>query len=240
MGNLIIAEIPQKLAQDAARLFQDLAEKYTREEGRFMVALSGGTTPQAMYQVLRETPSIDWSNIYIFLSDERFVPSSDPESNFASLHSSLLKHIPIPENNVFPYQTHNLSFEESARQYAYNLQKVFDHQEPQFDLILLGIGSDGHTASLFPNLYKPRENEGLILAVQHAPKPPVIRLSFSMKLINNAHNVVVLVTGKEKAPVVKEILKNPDSKNRLPAAMIQPKSNNLFWFLDREATSLLD
>ncbi len=239
MSNPTVFEDQAALAIAAAERFATLAVHTIKKHGRFVVALSGGNTPQKMHSILREMNGIDWSKIFIFWGDERFVPPEDSESNFASIYSALLKHIPIPEINIFPYATKNISPEESAQKNIDNLKKVFKNSDMSFDLIFLGIGPDGHTASLFPNLYKPTSNEDLILVINDSPKPPSTRLSFSIRLINQAKEVIMLVSGKEKAPILKEILENLKAKNYLPAAMVNPPSGNIRWFVDREAASEL-
>ncbi len=238
----LIVEDSFALAKKGAELFLEISRESIQSRGRFLVALSGGSTPLKMYDILAQEPfssQIDWAKIHIFLSDERFVLESDEASNFGPLKKILLDKISIPQENIHPVVTQITTPELVAHEYENELKKISGVEIPSLDAIFLGIGPDGHTASLFPGIYTPEENEPLVLAIHNSPKPPSERISFSMRLINNAQNVIFLANGSEKATVLKEILENGTSEKILPARMARPKNGNLIWLLDKTVASLL-
>ncbi|MEK7187879.1 MAG: 6-phosphogluconolactonase [Patescibacteria group bacterium] len=239
---LLILPNQPTLAKKAAQLFSQSVEEAIKIRGVAVVALAGGGTPQTMHRLLTEEPfrsQIDWSKVHIFLSDERFVPYEGEDNNYRIIYEYFLSKVPLPIENLHPYITKHSTPENAARIYTADIQELLGNNEPKFDLIFLGIGPDGHTASLFPALYKPHNDEDLILVITESPKPPSIRLSFSLKLINTARHVVIMASGKEKAPIIKEILENREVHKNLPVAMIQPENGELFWLLDKDAASLL-
>ena len=239
---------PAALAQRAAEQFAGLAEYAIRKRGRFVVALSGGSTPKQMNALLAAPPfaeKINWSKVHIFWSDERCVSPEDSESNYRMAHETLLAHIPIPEENVERIEG-ELQAEEAARRYENSLRMFFGRQlgetmpigQPmRLDLILLGLGEDGHTASLFPGTPGVRENQRWVVPVKHEtpPLPLVDRVSFTPLLINAAANVTFLVAGAAKAERFHQVLRDPQDVDRLPAQAIKPKRGKLFWFLDQAA-----
>jgi 6-phosphogluconolactonase len=243
-GNeLIILPDPAALAAEGARRFAALAREAITARGRFSVALAGGNTPRAMYEQLAQPPfkdAIDWANTHIFWSDERYVPPDDPESNFRMARDALLAHVPIPAAHIYPAPTVGATPEAAAEAYSQTLIALFGVELPRFDLILLGLGPDGHTASLFPGapeLTSPPS--GLVIAVHDAPKPPPTRISFTLKLINAAAVVIVLVSGAEKAMVLREVLRGPLDPARLPAQGVRPAQGALVWLVDQAAAKQL-
>jgi 6-phosphogluconolactonase len=236
------------LAQRAAEQFAALATYAIRKRGRFVVALSGGSTPKTMNALLAAPPfaeKINWSKVFVFFSDERCVAPEDPESNYGSARESLLKHVPIPAENI--QRVHGeLAPEHAAQKYEDRLRAFFGRQpgdtipvgQPmRFDLILLGLGDDGHTASLFPGTPGVRENSRWAVAVKHdvPPLPLVDRVTFTPVLINAAANVTFLVTGAAKSERLRQVLRDPSNPDRLPAQVVRPKDGKLFWFLDEAA-----
>src|SRR3954464_13756553 len=189
-GDLIILPDPTALADEAARRFVALAQAAIADHGRFTVALSGGSTPRALYERLAHPPpseAVDWSNPHALWGDERTVPPDDIESSYRMARETLLAHVPIPAANIYPVPTVGGTPEAAARAYEETLIAVFGADLPRFDLILLGIGPDGHTASLFPGHPEPvRPSAALAVAVHNAPKPPPVRITFTYKLINAA------------------------------------------------------
>jgi 6-phosphogluconolactonase len=227
------------LARRAAEQFSALAEFSIRKRGRFAVALSGGSTPRPMNALLATQPfaaRIDWSKVYVFWSDERCVSPQDAESNYGSARESLLMHVPIPPENI--QRVHGeLAPEHAAQKYEDKLREFFAGKAPRFDLVLLGLGEDGHTASLFPGAPGIRENSRWALAVKHTspPLPLVDRVTLTPPVINAAANVTFLVTGVAKAERLRQVLRDPYNPDRLPAQVVRPKDGKLFWFLDEAA-----
>ncbi|MGC1375954.1 MAG: 6-phosphogluconolactonase [Anaerolineales bacterium] len=227
------------LAQHAAGQFTALAEFAIRKRGRFAVALSGGSTPKPMNALLAAPPfatRIDWSKVYVFWSDERCVAPQDAESNYGNAREALLIHVPIPPENI-QRVFGELAPEHAAQKYEDKLREFFAGKAPRFDLVLLGLGEDGHTASLFPGAPAVRENSRWALAVKHStpPLPLVDRVTLTPPVINAAANVTFLVTGAAKAERLRQVLRDQYNPDRLPAQVVRPKDGKLFWFLDEAA-----
>lgn len=243
-GELRVLADPAALAEAAARHFIALARQAIAARGRFSVALAGGTTPRAMYQQLARLPlrdDVEWAYVHMFWSDERFVPPDHPESCFRMARETLLEQISIPAANIYPAPTVGGEPAAAAAAYADTVSAFFQPGPPRFDLILLGIGPDGHTASLFPGAPEAvHPSDNLVVAVHDSPKPPPTRLSFTLKLINAAANVAVLVSGRDKAATLREILRAPANPARLPAQGIRPGAGTLVWMVDQAAASDLD
>jgi 6-phosphogluconolactonase len=239
----IVLPDPAALAERVAQQFIDLAQETITVRGRFGVALAGGSTPRRMYELLAQPPyrdQVDWSNIHIFWSDERYVPPNDPESNFQMASEALLAHVPIPAAHIYPMPTIGSTPEAAAQSYANTLDDFFEGDPPRCDLILLGMGPDGHTASLFPG--KPEvtaDSDALVIPVYDSPKPPPTRLSFTLRLINATANVSIFVTGADKAATVRAVLEGPDDSAQLPIQGVRPHTGALTWFLDAAAAQQL-
>jgi 6-phosphogluconolactonase len=229
----------EALSAAVASAISKLAAKAIAERGRFTIALSGGNTPRALYELLARNYSteIDWKHVHLFWGDERNVPLSDLESNFRMVKESLLDRTDIPLENVHavPILMEDIA-EAVAIRYAAVLQDVFGQGIPEFDLILLGLGNDGHTASLFPGMSEQEMMNGIVIATR-SRVAPFERVSLTLKVINNARNVFFLVAGAEKKQILKAVLadeRNPDSK--YPAARVKPHGE-LVWFVDEAANS---
>ncbi len=237
--NVVVLKDAEALAREAARRFVALAEAAIQARGRFTVALSGGSTPRRMYELLAEKPykdEVNWSEVYVFFGDERMVAPDTPESNYFLAVDKLLAHVPVPDENVFPYVTLGVSAEDAAELYAQELTAFFG-SPPVFDLVFLGMGEDGHTASLFPGHDEVTNPSGkLVAAVHDAPKPPPTRLTLTYQTIDAAKNVLFLVGGKGKA----EVLKRIKNKETLPASQVQPTDGQLLWLLDEAAARGLE
>ncbi len=223
----------------AANAIVELAATAITERSRFTIALSGGNTPRALYELLaRDYASvIDWKHVHLFWGDERNVPHSDIESNFRMVKESLLDRTDIPLENVHAVP---ILMEDTAAavaiRYAAVLQDIFGQGIPEFDLILLGLGNDGHTASLFPGMSQQEMSDGIVIPTR-SPVAPFERVSLTLKVINNARNVFFLVAGVSKKEILKSVLADegkPDSK--YPAARISPRGE-LVWFTDEAANS---
>ncbi len=222
------------LAEAAALAIAQQAKSATRERGRFTLVLSGGSTPKPIYELLANESSIDWQHIHLFWGDERFVPHDDPQSNYRMAKESLIDKIAIPRENIHPVPI-MADPTDSANAYANELRSFFKSDIPKFDLILLGLGEDGHTASLFPGPeFNPSENRVVIST--HSPKPPIDRISLSLSIINEARNVFFLVSGKDKKGILKAVVADSEnSKSEYPAAYVKPRGE-LVWFVDTDAS----
>ncbi len=221
--------------------FREISERAIRERGRFSAALSGGETPRDLYlEMGRVGQDMEWRNIHIFLVDERFVPRDDERSNYGMIRRTLLDKVPIPAANVHPIETGEPDPRTSARKYEAHLRRFFGAgpgTTPELDMILLGMGQDGHTASLFPGLDDVRLEGRLVREVEAAPDS-VARVTLTLPIINRGRTVFFLVTGKAKADIVRRVVEERDPC--LPASQVQPAGGALFFVCDREAASMLD
>ena len=206
------------------------------------IALSGGTTPKSLfkYWAAKHANDIDWSKIKFFWSDERCVWPSDEESNYKMTKDNLFDHIPVPAKNIFRIRGENDPYKE-ARSYEELLVKELETIKgvPQFDILMLGMGDDGHTASIFPHEMNLWDSHNMCVVAMH-PVTKQMRVSLSGKTINAAKNVAFLVTGATKAKKVQAVIEdNQNAQTKYPAAKVQPTSGNLIWFLDGYAAKLL-
>jgi 6-phosphogluconolactonase len=233
---------PDALAEAAARLIADTAADAIDARGRFMWALAGGATPRATYERLVLPPfreRVDWRRTWVFFGDERAVPPDHPDSNYRMAHETLLSKVPIPAAQVLRMRGEATDSEVAAAEYARVLADAFGTRRgelPRFDLVLLGMGVDGHAASLFPGSPVVREVFRTVAAVHVAAASIPQRLTLTLPVLNAAARVVFLVAGPEKAKVVKAVLGEPAT---LPAAMVRPDDGELVWLLDRAAAAQL-
>lgn len=229
------------LFQAAAKEFALLASAAVVSKGSFCVALSGGSTPKGLYTLLasKEAPVVPWAQTFFFFSDERYVPPSHPDSNFRMADEALLSKLRLPPQNVFRVPTEAPDPEAAAQQYEQALQSYFalsPGQFPRFDLILLGLGPDGHTASLFPGTPALRQQSHLVTS-NRVEKLSADRITFTYPVINHAACVVFLVSGRDKAGILREVFEN--DKADLPAQKVRPANGKLLWLIDRGAASSL-
>jgi len=226
----------QSLGIYAADLFAELSERTISAKGRFNVALSGGTTPQVLYNKLVELydDQLHWNYMDFFWSDERFVPFDHPSSNSGMAFKYLLAPLDIDKEHYFPTPTTGNDPHHAALQYEQTIRRYFNAaaHTPAFDLVILGMGDDGHTASLFPGTKALQENRKLV-AANWVEKFATWRITFTYRIINTAKNVLFLVSGADKAHVVKEII--ADNSLEYPAARVQPEAGKLLWLLDADA-----
>lgn len=225
-------------AMRTALLFKELAEKNIAAKGKFNVALSGGSTPLAAFAMLKEAEfknDIAWQNIYFFWGDERYVHMNSTENNSYMARKTLLDHVPVPEENIFAVNT-TLSATNAADDYEKRIRKHFDSGPVSFDLILLGIGTEGHTASLFPHSPLLKEQNRLVKEIYVQSKNQY-RISFTLPLLNAAHMVTFLVCGKEKADITGSILHAEGADENIPATFIRPANGTLLWILDKAAAA---
>jgi 6-phosphogluconolactonase len=230
---VFIAETPDDLAREAATRILEVAALAIADHGRFSVALSGGSTPRKLYGLLGQAPfsqMVDWKGVYVFFADERFVPPDHPDSTLLLARETLLDQVPIPPGNVYAVPTEGDTPENCAAAYAESLKSFFGANLPRFDLILLGMGPDGHTASLFPG--RP-DLPGSVAAIFDSPKPPPVRITLTLEAINNAADIWFLVTGADKADTVRAVFDGSGAD--LPAARVVPTDGGLVWMMDRAA-----
>jgi 6-phosphogluconolactonase len=228
---------PEALARAAVEYFISLAKAAVDERGVFSVALSGGDTPKNFYALLA-TPQyaeqIPWDKTHIFWGDERCVPPEHPDSNYGLAQALLLSKVPLPEKNLHRIKCES-SPERAATEYEAELREFFG-TNPGFDLVLLGVGEEGHTASLFPGGTALDEKHRWVLA-QFFPKLPAWRITLTPIALNSAANVVFMICGEKKAGVIKQIFL--EGGELLPVHLIRPRSGRLLWLLDASAASLL-
>jgi 6-phosphogluconolactonase len=226
----------QEAAKASAGLLIRAAKDAVGREGRFSIALTGGSSPKELYQLLATEPyrsQVPWEKTHIFWGDERSVPHDDEQNNARMSFKLLLDHVPVPA-----HQIHRMSGElppaEAAWQYEEILKKYFGDQVPQFDLILLGMGDDGHTASLFPGTPVLGEKDRWV-AELFLKQQDMYRITLTAPLINKARQIVFQVFGENKAGVLKQVLEGPTQPEKLPSQLIKPGNGELHWFLDEAA-----
>jgi 6-phosphogluconolactonase len=240
MRDVRIFENLDELSHAAAELFVDITTASITERGRCSVALSGGSTPKSLYRLLASQQfrnALDWTDIFFFIGDERNVPGDSPESNCRMVRETLFAALPIPEDRIHEWPTHREVPETIAEDYARDLEHFFSGF-PRFDLVLLGLGADAHTASLFPDSPGLRENERFAIA-NWVEKLDDYRLTLTFPVLNNAANAIFLVSGKEKAEAVANVFEAEFRPDDLPAQFVQPLDGDLYWLLDRPAASRL-
>lgn len=239
-ADIFVFDDNEGVADFAVKKWLKISSQAIAEKGRFMAALSGGKTPVSFYKRLAASKDIlSWDRTHLFLADERFVPPSHRESNYGLIEKHLLRQVSILDENVHRIQTEGITLEQSARRYEEDIRRFFRTEGgsvPQFDLIVLGIGEDGHTASLFPG--KPSLNERTRLAIPViAEKSPGERITLTLPVINNASKIIFLVSGRAKAKVMKEIME--DQQGSLPVSRVHPKQGIVYFLIDKQAASLL-
>jgi 6-phosphogluconolactonase len=234
--NLQVFATATELNVAAANFIIDIAEKSIEARGYFAISLSGGHTPEKLYALLAEPPyseKMPWSKTFIFWGDERCVPMNDSRNNAYMAESILLDKVNIPAANVHPIAV-SMDPADAARVYEQDLKDFFGNEPQRFDLIMLGLGANGHTASLFPGTPVVNEKEVGIRDVYLAEEK-MYRITMTAPLINLAHNVLFLVTGAEKAATLKSVLTGPYDPEVYPSQLIQPEPDALYWFADEES-----
>jgi 6-phosphogluconolactonase len=220
---------PKELARGAAELFA--------AEQPETVALSGGSTPKLMFQILAEQfgDDVPWERIHFFWSDERHVPPDHPESNYRMAHEALLARVPVSPDHIHRIPSENPDATLAAAEYEQTLIGVTNQTMPRLDLIFLGLGTDGHTASIFPGSEVLHETKRLVVA-PYVEKFKSYRITMTLPLLNNGASIVFLVSGAEKAEIVKAVL---EGENQYPAQAVKPTQGELIWMLDKEAAAYL-
>ncbi len=204
------------------------------------VVLSGGTTPRRVYELLgaQYRDQVPWKSVCLFWGDERYVPQIDPSSNYRVVQETLLSRVPIPSENVYPMPTRYQDPGEGARRYEETLRTRFSSAWPRFDLMLLGLGVDGHTASLFPRSPLLAEASRWV-AVARAPVEPPVRMTLTLPVLNHARNVFFLVSGAEKASALCQAVADPPDPAACPASAVRPPDGTVIWWVDQQAATLL-
>lgn len=229
--NLQLFEDRDALSRAAARSLVESARRASENRHRFALALAGGSTPERLYELLASEfrDRIPWQDVHVFWSDERYVPLDDFESNYRMAHDVLLDAVPLPGANIHPPETDIDDPDASAQAYEREIRRFFLPEEPRFDWMLLGLGEDGHIASLFPGSPELEEPRRFVIAVTESPKPPPVRLTMTLPLINLSREVHFLVSGEAKREA---FAKSRRAGSELPAQRVEaPK----FWWVDHEA-----
>jgi 6-phosphogluconolactonase len=243
-GEVHIVRDPETLARRAAALTLEISEDAARERGAAYVALSGGSTPKRMGELLAEPDAHRhpvWSAMHIFWGDERWAPLESDESNAGIAMRTFLERVDVPPDQVYPMPTHLDDPHDAAQVYEGLVNDVVPVEEgvPEFDLVFLGMGDDGHTASLFPHTPAIHEEERLVVA-NFVPKLDTMRLTMTPPAINAGRNVIFLVAGAGKAEKLAAVLEGPDRPAELPSQIIRPASGKLIWLVDQAAASALE
>ena len=231
----------EQVARAAAERFVARGRDAIDRQGRFSVALAGGSTPRRAYEIIASPPfrdQIDWSRVHLFFGDERPVPPAHPESNYRMVYEKLISKLPIPTEN-----THRIVGEgdpnQSARAYEEDLRNYFEGETwPRFDLVLLGMGDDGHTASLFPGTEGLKDETAWVTS-NWIEKLKMPRITLTAPALNHAAYVLFVVTGQEKSARLQDVLEGPFDPQRLPAQLIRANEGTVEWLLDRDAASKL-
>jgi 6-phosphogluconolactonase len=242
MRHIQIFSDPLSLAHAAASRFQESATIAIAQRGVFSVALAGGSTPRRTYSLLAAEPyrsQIEWDKIHFFWGDERCVPPDHPDSNYRMAWESLLSHIPIAPGHVHRMQGENPDVATAAAAYTREIRAVFDAADlPKFDLVLLGLGPDGHTLSLFPGSAALAESKDLVVA-NWVEKFKTWRITMTARLVNHAACSLFQVEGEDKASPLREVLHGAYDPGRYPAQLIRPADGECYWFVDQRAAALL-
>ena len=234
---------PQELFAAAAEVVVGAATDAVAQRGRFTISLSGGSTPKSLFNLLATNARtvLPWERMFFFWGDERHVPPTDPDSNYRMAEETMLSKVPVPPGNVFRMAAENPDAAAVAEDYEKTLRKFFalePGQVPVFDLILLGMGPDGHTASLFPGTAGLQEKSRLVIA-NWVEKMKTSRLTFTLPVLNAARCVTFLVSGTDKAAVLRTVLEGDVPAEQYPAKLVRPTDGKLIWLVDRAAASEL-
>jgi 6-phosphogluconolactonase len=237
-AELRVFDNPEITCAAVANSFAEIARTCLAGCGRFTVALSGGETPRRLYEIIAEAyrDSLPWGKIHVFWGDDRFVPHEDKSSNYRMAKEALLDHVPLPPSNVHPMPTFFQDPKEGAAEYEATLKETFHNNWPKFDLMLQGMGADGHTASLFPHSPALHERSRWVLAVE-ASTPPPFRLTLTPPVLNHAARIWFLVTGEEKAEALSQVLGGEADPEEYPSAIVRPDQGEIIFWADQAAAS---
>jgi 6-phosphogluconolactonase len=230
----------EELSQNAAQILLKEAQRAVRERGRFSLVLSGGSTPRRLYELLAEPPyreQMPWSKTHVFWGDERCVPTDDERNNAHMARQILLDRAPIPDEQIHPIAS-SLPPLIAAEKYQNTLKEFFSGNSIAFDFVLLGLGENGHTASLFPGTAVLEEKRYWACEV-YVPNLQMWRVTLTAPILNQARKIVFLVSGSSKAWVLDQVIHGPRRPEQLPAQLIQPQEGELLWLVDQAAASLI-
>lgn len=232
----------EALSHKAAETFVNGSKKSVAERGRFAAAISGGSTPTRLYTLLGTSAyrdRVDWQHVHLFWVDERCVPKEHEKSNFRIAFDALLSRAPVPDGNIHRIKGEEVP-EKAARDYERVMRRFFGISwMPMFDLVILGVGKDGHTASLFPGSKSLEETARLAVPV-YLDEPDLNRVTLTLPVLNHAFQIVFLVTGRSKADILSAILEDEEKKKRFPAGLVRPVEGSLTWLIDRDAAEKLN
>ena len=239
MKDIKIFDTLDNLSSEVGLVFVQLASDAISRRGQFSVALSGGSTPRAIYRLIASSyaDALDWKKVFFFFGDERNVPPDSPESNFRMANEELFFALPLHQDCVRPWPTWHDVPEKVAEDYSLEIESFFGGS-PRFDLVLLGLGADCHTASLFPHTRALNEYEEIAVA-NWVDKLDDYRFTLTPPVINNAANIMFIVAGRDKAAAVTLVLEGDQRPDEFPAQLVNPTDGNLRWMLDNDAGSLL-
>ncbi len=240
-----VMEDAEALSRAAAEAIVRQVRETLKEREVFTIALSGGSTPRLLFTMLTSDSSfrdqVDWGKIHFFWGDERYVPPDHPESNYRMAYETMISKLPLPEENVHRVRAEDTDADKVAEEYEQALISFFKLEAgelPRFDCVLLGMGPDGHTASLFPMTTAVHERERLVVA-NWVEKFQTYRITLTAPVLNNADIIMFLVTGEEKAETLREVLQAERQPDRFPTQLIQPTHGKLLWLVDQAAAKLL-
>jgi len=228
----------EEIANNAAEIFVAAAQNAIQDHGRFVVALTGGSSPVALYKLLATPeyqPKVDWSKVFVFWGDERWVALDHDLSNAKMSAESFLNHVPIPKDNIYPMYKDGTTPEEYAVEYEKNIKSVAG-EDGKFDLILLGMGDDGHTASLFPGEAVLKEEDKWVAAYYLAPQS-MYRITLTAPLINKAKQIVVITFGENKAHALHQVIHGDYNPEKYPTQLLKPIDGKLLFLTDEAAAN---
>lgn len=233
------------IARYAAKELVRIAAGAVKDHGRFTLVLAGGSTPKALYRLLVEEPvlraAVPWDKMEVFFGDERHVGPEDPESNYRMTRDAMLSAAPVPPDQILRIKGEYPDAEQAAQEYELDIQAYFQLKEgafPRFDLVLLGMGEEGHTLSLFPGTEALRETKRIVTS-NRVEKLSSERITMTAPAVNNAVEIIFMVTGAEKAPSLRAVLGGPHNPEQFPAQLIRPINGSLLWLVDSAAGALL-
>lgn len=236
-SDLFIFPDRDDLSIGAADEIATLAQEAVKATGRFAICLAGGSTPRELYTLLASEPwvkQMPWGKTHIFFGDERCVNQADAQSNFKMINDALLSKVPIPKSNIHAPIGQDSNPEAAAQEYQQQLTEFFGHTSPVFDLILLGLGPEGHTASIFPNSPAIAERHKHVMAYR-VDDAHGWRITMTLPVINAAKHILFLVAGSEKQEIVGQIFSRTQNGHEIPARLVSPTSGTLMWYLDEQA-----
>jgi 6-phosphogluconolactonase len=242
--NIEILADAEAIARRCLEIFAASVEQTVKEKNAFHLAVSGGKSPRRFFELLgseKKSLSLPWDKIHLFWVDERYVPHDSPDSNYKLAADTFLTKVPMPKKNIHPIPTDFEYLDSAARQYEKIIQSVFNIKSdriPEFDFITLGMGSDGHTGSLFPNTNFRFDTKALACAIQLA-KPAINRITLTPAIICAASKIVLLISGTEKAKILKEAFSSRPDEIRYPIHILWPVLDKVLWLIDSPAAKLI-